>query len=169
LARESELKIEYTRRAVLQGVSIYAAGDAAAMLVLGDFDLTRLIGLMIVGATVYALEIPNYFRWIDNTVTTQVPWKRAAARTALAVLYFNPLWIARHLCFIHLASGRLEAIRPELLAVGLESWLALIPAAVVGNYVIQVKLPLRWRFFGSALFSALTAVYYALGEVIFNG
>jgi hypothetical protein len=139
------------------------------MLVLGDFRFTRLIGVMAVGATVYALEIPNYFRWIDRKVSTAVPWKRAAARTALAIAYFNPLWIARHLLFIYLASGRLEAIRPELLAVGLESWLALVPAAVIGNYVIQVKLPLRWRFFGSALFSALTAVYYALGEVIFNG
>ncbi|MFC1642563.1 hypothetical protein ACFL5O_07735 [Myxococcota bacterium] len=46
---------------------------------------------MAVGATVYAFEIPNYFRWIDEVLSTEAAWQRALNRTALAVAYFNPL------------------------------------------------------------------------------
>ena len=166
---EDGLKLEYTRRDALQGLAVYGAGDTAAMLILGEFSLRRLLGVMLVGATLYALEIPNYFKWIDNRVTTTHPVKRAALRTALAMLYFNPLWIARHLAFLLIAEGSPDAVNRDLLGIGLQSWLAGIPATLVANFIVQVKLPLKWRFFGSALFSALMAIYYALSKVIFNG
>ena len=148
---------------------IYSAGDTAAALISGSFSLTRLAGMMLIGATVYALEIPNYFAWIDRKVTTKKPLKRAAHRTALAMAYFNPLWIARHLLFIKLASLDLDAVGVDLLILGTKSFAFNIPISALANYIIQVRLPLRWRFVGSATFSALMAVYYALAGFFFGG
>ena len=125
--------------------------------------------MMIIGATIYALEIPNYFKWIQKKTSFESKWKVAAARTGLALAYFNPLWISRHLLFIALVSGRFDGIGLNLLTLGGISFLYNIPAAVIGNFIIQVKLPLRLRFVGSAIFSALLAVYYAMSEVLFDG
>ena len=158
----------YTWPDVLRGMVIYAAGDTAAALILGQFKLTRMLGMMLVGGLVYALEIPHYFRWIDR----RVPESRSAGatlhRTAYAMLYFNPLWIARHLLFIHLSAAEWGAIRWTLVATGSWSWLVNIPLSLAGNFAIQNALPARWRFPGSALFSALMAVYYALSAVWFR-
>jgi len=148
---------------------IYAAGDTVAALILGQFGWLRLAGMMLVGATVYAVEIPAYFRWIDRR-TAEMPrgLRFALARTALAMLYFNPLWIARHLLFIAVFSANWPVIRPALLMTALLSWLVNIPISFAGNAVIQVVLPLRWRFAASATFSGLMAVYYALSGVWFS-
>lgn len=162
------MKLVYTGEAALQGLLIYAAGDTAAALVSGTFSLTRLLGIMLIGATVYAVEIPNYFAWIDRRVTTPAPGKRAAQRTLLAMAYFNPLWIARHLLFIHLVSLEFTAIDTDLLRLGAVSFAVNIPIALVANFVIQVKIPLRWRFAASATFSGLMAAYYALAAVFFG-
>ncbi len=152
-----------------QGIAIYASGDLVAALILGQFSWLRLAGMMVVGGTIYALEVPHYFRWIDKTVTTEVPLHRALARTGLALLYFNPLWIARHLAFIALVSGRFGVIDWQLMRLGALSWAVNIPLAIVANYFIQVKLSLHWRFAASAVFSALMAIYYACSEVLFRG
>lgn len=153
----------WNRRDVWTGLLVYAAGDSVAALASGQFQWSRLAGMMALGATLYAWEVPACFRWIDRRVPAGLaPVPRALGRTALAVLYFNPLWISRHLLFILLFSGRLEEVGWSLLRTGAFSWLANIPLSVIGNYVIQVRLPLRWRFFGSAIFSALMAIYYAL-------
>ncbi|HUU23302.1 MAG TPA: hypothetical protein VM389_12280 [Phycisphaerae bacterium] len=152
-----------------QGVTIYAAGDTVAALILSQFSLGRLVGMMAVGATFYAFEIPNWFAWIDRKVTSTHPVRMAAARTGLAMLYFNPLWIARHLLFVALAAGDFAAVSPDLLRIGAISWLANVPLSVAGNFVIQVKLPLEHRFAGSAIFSGLMATYYSLSAVLFGG
>lgn len=148
---------------------IYSTGDTVAALVSGAFSWTRLLGIMFIGATVYAFEIPNYFAWIDRKVTTEAPLKRAAQRTGLAMAYFNPLWIARHLLFIKIASMDFGAIDLDLLILGTKSFVFNIPVAALANYLIQVKLPLKWRFVGSAIFSGLMAVYYALAGMLFGG
>ncbi len=75
---------------VVRGMLIYPAGDTAAALLTGGFSPLRLAGMMVVGGLLYAWEIPAWFRWINARYT-------GAARAAMAVLYFNPLWIARHL------------------------------------------------------------------------
>ena len=152
---------------MLHGVSIYAIGDTVAALLLGQFSAARLLGMMCVGATFYALEIPNYFKWIDRTVTTWPQKHPAIWRTGLALLYFNPLWISRHLFFIFLFSGRFAEIDVGLLRLGFASWLGNIPLSLLGNYLIQVKIPLRRRFAASAVFSSAMAVYYALSERLF--
>jgi len=158
----------YTRPNALRGLLIYASGDTVAAFLLGQFTWGRLIGIMLVGATFYALEIPNYFRWIDRRTANRSPWHAAMERTGLALLYFNPLWIARHLLFIALFSGRCENIRWHLLLIATRSFLVNIPISFSANFIIQNRVKLKWRFVASAVFSALMAIYYALSEVIFR-
>lgn len=123
---------------------------------------------MFVGATFYALEIPNYFDWIVRKTYHLKGFKATLTKTALAMLYFNPLWIARHLLFIKLFSGQFEAIGWHLLIIAFWSFLANILISFIGNYIIQNRFKLKWRFLGSAIFSALMAIYYALSETIFS-
>ena len=123
---------------------------------------------MLVGATIYAFEIPNYFAWIDKKTTDLNGVKKTLAKTALAIAYFNPLWIFRHLAFIKLFSGNYEQINEQLLIIACWSFLANIPISFAANYLIQNKVRLDWRFMASAIFSALMAIYYALSETIFN-
>jgi hypothetical protein len=40
--------------------------------------------------------------------------------------------------------------------------------ALLANFAIQNRLPLRLRFVASALYSALMAVYYAASETLFG-
>ncbi|MBD3367580.1 MAG: hypothetical protein GF405_05345 [Candidatus Eisenbacteria bacterium] len=160
--------IRYEKRDVLFGLVVYAAGDTVATLILGTYDPVRMLGMMLVGATIYAFEIPNYCERIE-ICSNQVcgPVRGALAKTGLALLYFNPLWIARHLLFIAIFSGNWSDVGLPILMTALISWVVNIPISITGNAVIQLAIPLRWRFLGSAVFSALLAVYYALSGVWF--
>ena len=123
--------------------------------------------MVLIGATLYAFEIPNYFSWIVKKTNTLSGLKLTLTKTTLAIAYFNPLWIARHLFFIKLFSGNLNDINMHLLVIALWSFLANIPISFIANYIIQNKIHLNWRFLASAIFSALMAIYYALSETIF--
>ena len=151
----------------LRGALVYGSGDTAAALLLGQFSVARLLGIVAVGSTVYAIEIPAYFRWLERRFGGK---GRAGAvkKAVLAQAFFNPLWIARHLAFIKLFSGQVAAIRWELLATAADSFVHLLPVGLLMNYLIQNRVPLNWRFFASALYSALTTLYFALGEVLFG-
>ena len=124
--------------------------------------------MIILGATLYAFEIPNYFAWIERRTKDIGGIKKTLAKTGLAILYFNPLWIARHLLFIKLFSGKFHEVDYGLLKIAGLSFLVNIPISFVANYLIQNKVKLDWRFLASAIFSALMAIYYALSEVLFN-
>ncbi|WP_211224951.1 hypothetical protein [Psychroserpens burtonensis] len=124
--------------------------------------------MMFVGATFYAFEIPNYFDWIVKKTEYFNGLEATLTKTVLAVLYFNPLWIARHLLFIKLFSGQFEAIGVNLIEVALWSFIVNIPISFVANYIIQNRFKLKWRFMGSAIFSALMAIYYAMSETLFS-
>ena len=124
--------------------------------------------MMLVGATIYAFEIPNYFTWIDKKTLYFSGIKKTLAKTGLAIAYFNPLWIFRHLAFIKLFSGNYEQINGNLLTIALLSFGVNIPISFIVNFIIQNKIHLNWRFIASAIFSALMAIYYALSETIFN-
>lgn len=128
----------------------------------------RLVGMMIIGATLYALEIPNYFAWIDKKTAKLSGVKLTLTKTSLAIAYFNPLWIYRHLLFIKLFSGNFDEINTGLIGIALLSFLVNIPISFIANYGIQNKIKLHWRFLASATFSALMAIYYALSETIFK-
>ena len=157
----------FTRNNILKGAIIYSTGDTIAALMMGEFSWFRLLGLIFVGATFYAYEIPNYFIWIDKRTQNQSGLKMSLYKTTLAILYFNPLWIARHLFFIMLFSGKIDEVSWDILRIGLISFLVNIPISFTANYLIQNKMPPHWRFMASAIFSALMAIYYALSMVIF--
>ena len=123
---------------------------------------------MFIGATVYAFEIPNYFDWIVTKTKHLIGLKASLVKTGLAILYFNPIWIARHLLFIKLFSGKLDAIGWHILEIALWSFLANILISFIANYFIQNRFKLKWRFLASAVFSALMAIYYALSETLFS-
>lgn len=128
---------------------------------------SRLIGMVLIGATLYAFEIPNYFKWIDQKTKKMQGITLTLSKTLLAIVYFNPLWIARHLFFIKVFSGNFSAINTHLLEIAMWSFLVNIPISFLANFLIQNKVQLKWRFLASAIFSALMAIYYALSEVIF--
>jgi len=124
--------------------------------------------MLFVGGILYALEIPNYFNWIEKKTASYNGLRQSLYKTALALLYFNPLWIARHLLFIALLSLHWEGISWQILTVALWSFLANIPLSFVANYTIQNKINNRWRFLASALFSAFMAIYYAMSKTWFS-
>ena len=161
-------KMRIERREMIRGMIIYAAGDTVAAVILGQYSILRMLGIMLIGATVYALEIPNYFQWIELKTATSPSSKRTFQRTVLAILYFNPLWIARHLFLINFFSGQWQNINLSLLRAALYSFLLNMPLALAANFVIQNRVPLKWRFLASATFSASMAVYYAVSDVVFR-
>lgn len=123
---------------------------------------------MLIGATLYAFEIPNYFKWIDKKTKDLTGGKLTMSKTLMAIGYFNPLWIWRHLLLIKLFSGNIESINFDLFVIAVYSFLVNIPISFIANYIIQNKIRLNWRFLASATFSALMAIYYALSETIFQ-
>lgn len=158
----------FTRQNILRGAIIYSSGDTIAALILDDFSWMRLLGIIFIGATFYAFEIPNYFAWIDRKTVGFSGVRLSLYKTALALLYFNPIWISRHLLFVLLVSGKFDQISWDLLRIGFLSFLLNIPLSLVANFIIQNKMTYNWRFMASAVFSALMAIYYALSIVIFN-
>ncbi len=162
------MRFTYSKQNILKGALIYSAGDTIAALLLEEFKLYRLLGMILIGATIYAFEIPNYFAWIERKTKSLNGIKKTFTKTSLAIIYFNPLWIWRHLVFIKLFSGNFKQIDLNLLQIASLSFLVNIPISFIANYVIQNKIYLRWRFLASAIFSALMAIYYALSETIFK-
>ncbi len=158
----------YTKKNIIKGAIIYSLGDAVASLFLHEFSITRLLGMLFIGATVYAFEIPNVFIWIDKKTENLKGVKKTLTKTLLAILYFNPFWIARHLFFIKLFSLQTEQINSSLLQIAWWSFLFNIPISFTANYLIQNKIKLENRFLASAIFSGLMAIYYALSETIFS-
>jgi len=124
--------------------------------------------MLLIGAIIYSFEIPNYFAWIDKKTISYKGIKKTFAKTGLAIAYFNPLWIFRHLAFIKLFSGTYLQINSHLLLIAFWSFLVNIPISLIANYMIQNKIRLDWRFVASAVFSGLMAIYYALSETIFQ-
>jgi len=154
---------------MLRGALIYASGDTAACLIRSCFSPWRLLGVLLIGGTLYAFEIPAWFRWIDARTAGLEGGRASLARTALAMLYFNPFWIARHLLLVGLASGDLSVLGWGLLGVGVVSFAVNAPFALAANHLIQNRVPLRFRFAASAAYSSLMAVYYALSATFFGG
>jgi hypothetical protein len=160
--------LKFTKQNILKGAIIYSSGDTIAALLLDEFSIYRLLGIILIGATIYAFEIPNYFTWIDKKTAQLSGIKKTLFKTSLAILYFNPLWIFRHLAFIKLFSGNYNDINSHLLEIAFLSFLVNIPISIIANYIIQNKMKIDWRFLASAIFSAIMAIYYALSEIIFK-
>lgn len=142
-------------------------GDTIAALIIDQFSWIRLLGIFALGATLYSFEIPRYFKWIEKVISDYQGWKKVALKTSMALLYFNPFWIARHLLFVQLFSGNMDMITWDLLRIGLISFAVNIPVSIVANYLIQNKVTLKYRFFASAIFSGIMAIYYSMSSVWF--
>lgn len=147
---------------------IYASGDTIAALIANEFLVSRMIGMIIIGAAIYSFEIPNYFAWIDKTAPRSASFSGGLKRTLLAILYFNPLWITRHVFFIALFSLNNSLMGWDLFRIGLISFTANLPVSFTANFFIQNKIQYGRRFTASAVFSAVMAVYYSLSGVIFK-
>ncbi|MFC6225057.1 hypothetical protein ACFP2F_17545 [Hymenobacter artigasi] len=148
----------------VQGFLIYAAGDTAAALVLHQFSLLRLLGMALVGGLLYSVEVPAFFRWLDARVPARPDGSqlRKTSRAALTLLYFNPLWIARHYVFLAIFGGATETISLALLPVAGRSFLLNAPVSLAANYYIQNCVATERRFMASSIFSGFMAVSYAL-------
>jgi len=162
------LRLQFNRSDVLKGLLVYSIGDSIAAILLGEFQLTRILGVILIGATLYAFEIPNYFNWIESKTKTKVGRNKSLQKTVLALLYFNPLWIFRHLLFLKIFSFEFGFSMTNLFIVSFYSFLVNIPISIFANFIIQNKIKLKNRFLASAIFSALMAIYYALSETIFT-
>nr|VFK64467.1 MAG: hypothetical protein BECKTUN1418D_GA0071000_12653 [Candidatus Kentron sp. TUN] len=157
----------YTWSNIKKGAIIYPVGDTIAALILGEFSIYRMLGIMFVGSTFYAVEIPNYFLWINRKVPEVVSnFANSIKRTILAILYFNPIWITRHLFFINIFSGNWDQINYSLFSTSVWSFLIAMPVVLPANYIIQNKLSYRWRFIGSSVFSGLMVIYFALSKTL---
>lgn len=164
----NSINLKYTKQNIIKGAVIYSVGDTIAALLLDEFSIYRLLGMIMVGAILYSFEIPNYFNWIDKKTISYSGMKKTLAKTGLAIVYFNPLWIFRHLVFIKLFLGNYAEINSNLLLISFWSFMVNIPISLIANYLIQNKINLDWRFVASAIFSGLMAIYYALSETLFQ-
>jgi len=167
LSQNNPLKFQLSGKDILRGALIYVSGDTVASLILNEFMWGRFIGIMMIGATIYAFEIPNYFQWINSRMIRQEGFWQSLIKTGLAILYFNPLWIARHLLLIQLFSGQWHAVSWDILRIASWSFLVNIPLLLIANYIIQNMINLKYRFQASAFFSAIMAVFYALSKALF--
>jgi len=162
--------LKFLNRDRLIGFFLYPVGDGLAQWMIGDVDLFRCLMLSLVGGLIYSYEIPVYFEWIDRK-----PWGRVL-RILAAMAYFNPLWIARHLFFIQISYEmeiltRLDVfgnVMMDCISIGTKSFIAGIPISIVGNYIIQIRLDLKLRFFASSVFNAIMVIYYALSQILFH-
>lgn len=155
------------KRDLLRAGLIYGGGDTAAALLLGTFSPWRMAAVTLVGALVYAPEIRAYFAWLERRFAGRSGTAQRWQRAALAWLWFNPLWIARHGLVIRLSSGRHDEIGIGLLNMGWSSFCLGAPVALLANYAIQHRVAEPWRVTASASYSALMAIYYAASEVFF--
>ncbi len=180
---------------LLVGWLLYPAGDLIGQLLMGKFELERVLVITLIGGLLYRIEIPAYFKLLSNITFSSERIKKLPlletfthatearvyvlnwlGRTLGAMAYFNPLWIARHVFFIYLAthgfhfSDTTQALNvvADCLSVGVKSFLVNLPMSVIGNFVIQTKLPVKYRFLGSASLSALMAISYAIEYKLFR-
>jgi hypothetical protein len=116
---------------------------------------------------VYAFEIPNYLNWLGKRFYKDDFYTKILS-TVLFTLYFNPLWIARHLLVLNLFKGNFGQINWDLLRIGWDSFIYSFFFTLPINYIIINKIPVKWKFGATAVFSSSMAVFYALSEVIFK-
>lgn len=172
------------------GWCLYPLGDLIGQLLLGKFNLHRLLAMVLMGGLIYSHEIPFWFKWLDGIKCKRSQSSSAKlllresedgelslnwlGRTLGAVLYFNPLWIARHVALINLATNDFHLTLPlevaliEFLKIGVKSFVFNLPISMTGNFIIQQKLPLKYRFAGSATLSGILSVAYGVEYFLFK-
>lgn len=159
----------YTKKDIFWGGILLALSDSIAAIMTDQFTWIRFVGMLIIGATLYAIEIPNYFYWLEKFTDNHFKGlKRKVLKSVAVVIFFNPLWIFRHYIFIYLLIGEFDLINLPLLKSASISYAFNVPISLIGNYLIQNKMPLKWRFIGSSVFSVIMILYYTMGQVWFK-
>ena len=125
------------------------------------------MGILFLGGLIYALEIPNYLKWL-NKKFSEDRFSIKFLSAVLFTLYFNPLWIARHLLVLNVFKGNFNQVNLNLLKIGLDSFIYSFFFTLPVNYIIINKIPFKWKFTVTAVFSSSMAIYYAVSEVIFK-
>lgn len=151
------------------GGIVFMIGDSIASLLTHDFSVIRALCVSLLGGILYAFEIKLFFNWIDSFIKRfkKQKVKKRFIKATIVLLYFNPLWIARHLCLLLIFSGKFSQINVSLLKVSLLSFVINIPISILANYYIQNKILMKDRFVASALFSGLMAIYYSMSSLWF--
>ena len=157
----------YKKINIIRGAVVYSVFDAMAALYLDQFSWLRFFGIMFIGATIYTFEIPNYFAWIEKKCSKYSGYKHQIMKTLYALLYFNPLWIARHLLFIELLTIGSSSF--TTLTIAIKSFIVNIPISLFVNFFIQNQIKLTNRYIASVTFSGVMAIYYAFSRSLFNG
>ncbi len=184
---QTYLSIPVSKTDKLSGWILYPLSDGLAQLILGDISYLRILFVALLGRYVYAIEIPKWFGFLSVWHRTTIPtgllrgfWVKTGehyyfnwlSKTIGATLWFNPLWIARHMLVLELAnivSGKTNffTFLPQALHLGTVSFIGQFPVAIIVNYIIICRLPDRSRFIWSSVFSGILAIYYAVGKVYF--
>ncbi|MFC3193034.1 hypothetical protein ACFODZ_02155 [Marinicella sediminis] len=159
-------KLLLIKSELIKGALLFGLFDTAAALMLGEFSWLRTFGMAAVGGTFYAIEIPSYFAWLEQRSQHMSQRQKALFKTGMAVVYFNPLWIARHMCFIYWLNG--QTIDLGVLHSAWQSFLYGMPVSAVFNYLIQNHIAIKHRFLASSLFSGCMAIFYAVSAVYFK-
>ncbi|WP_373531927.1 hypothetical protein [Vampirovibrio sp.] len=173
---------------------LYPTGDLIAQFILGEFQVLRLMALSLVGGLVYQQEVPRWFQWLDQRSFTAAqvqafpplkwltqPQQGAQpqiyrlgwfGRTLGAMLYFSPLWITRHMLILKVATTAwghiaIAATLQDLWLASCKSFLVNLPLSLLGNYIIQARLPLKSRFLGSIIMTGLMSIAFALAYRFF--
>lgn len=181
------MKVEADRQRLLNlliGWVLYPLGDLVGQLIMGEFSALRVLVVMLVGGIFYRLEIPFWFRKLESLEISSSSMEKFSilklitgkgepvrlnwlGKTIGATLYFNPLWMARHMFFIICATTPLNDIEvgqaiEQSLRTGTMSFFTNLPITVIANYLIQEHLPLKRRFLGSAILTTVLTVKYAI-------
>ena len=134
---------------------------------MNDFSIRRLLGILFLGGFIYSVEIPFVLKWLNKKfIYDELIIK--ITKSVLFTLYFNPLWIARHILVLNLFKGNYALINWHLLEVGFNSFIYSFLFTLPVNYIIINLIPQKYKFPITAVFSSSMAIYYALSEVFFK-
>lgn len=151
----------YTKRNLLVGVLTYPIGDSIGAIILNEFSIYRLLGVALLTLVFYSVEIPLFFGWIDRyTKRFKTKFSIISVRALLAVVYFNPLWIARQDVVIHLCLG--DPLSWNILSKATDTYFTSLLVAILGNILIQGFIHLKYRFLSSGIFSIVMNMIYAI-------
>lgn len=150
----------------IKGAAVFGLFDAIAAYILGEFSLIRLVGMSLMGATFYAIEIPSFFAWIEAHSQRMKSWHGKLYKTLMTAVYFNPLWIVRHMCLIYLLNQ--QSFGMEVFNTAWLSFWYGLPVSLAANYIIQNHIVMQYRFLASAIFSGCMVVFYAVSAVYFK-
>lgn len=156
----------YKKINAIRGAVVYSVFDVIASIQLDQFSWLRFFGVMLIGATIYTFEIPNYFAWIERKCAKYQGYKQQFVKTLYALLYFNPVWIARHLIIIDVLTYGSSSF--SIFVIALKSFVVNIPISLFANFFIQNQIKLSNRYIASALFSGVMAIYYAYSKTLFT-